>query len=171
MHPNARRAAALAVALLAMPALAAPARGTTAATFNYGEALQKAIYFYDAQRSGALPADNRVEWRGNSGMSDGADAGRDLTGGWYDAGDHVKFGFPMAAFTTLLAWGMVEYRDAYASSGQLPYALANLKWATDYFIKAHTAPNELWGQVGTGDLDHTYWGPAEVLPMARPAFK
>ncbi|WP_315373230.1 glycoside hydrolase family 9 protein, partial [Paenibacillus xylanexedens] len=48
---------------------------------NYAEALQKAIYFYEAQRSGPLPASNRVEWRGNSGMQDGADVGVDLTGG------------------------------------------------------------------------------------------
>ena len=29
-----------------------------------------------------------------------------------------------------------------------------IKWGTDYLIKAHTAPNEFYGQVGEGDLDH-----------------
>ncbi len=139
--------------------------------FNYAEALQKSLYFYEAQRSGPLPANNRVTWRGPSGLTDGRDQGIDLTGGWYDAGDHVKFGFPMASSTTLLAWGLVEYRDAYAASGQLAPALENLKWATDYFLKAHTAPNELWGQVGQGSVDHAWWGPAEVMPMARPSYK
>ncbi len=153
------------------PAAAPTATIPQTGAYNYGEALQKAIYFYDAQRSGALPANNRVPWRGNSGMQDGADVGKDLTGGWYDAGDHVKFGFPMASSATMLAWGIVEYRDAYASSGQLSYILDDLKWATDYFIKAHTAPDELYGQVGSGTLDHSWWGPAEVMPMARPAFK
>ena len=83
-----------------------------AQTFNYGEALQKSLFFYEAQRSGDLPATNRVNWRGDSGMQDGADVGRDLTGGWYDAGDHVKFGLPMAATATMLAWGIVDYRNA-----------------------------------------------------------
>jgi hypothetical protein len=147
------------------------ANGSQAGAFNYGEALQKAIYFYDAQRSGPLPANNRVEWRGSSGLNDGADVGRDLTGGWYDAGDHVKFGFPMAASTTMLAWSVVDYRDAYVNTGQLGYMLANIKWATDYLVKAHTAPNELYGQVGNGSQDHAWWGPAEVMPMARPAYK
>jgi len=73
-----------------------------AQTFNYGEALQKSLFFYEAQRSGDLPASNRVNWRGDSGMTDGSDVGRDLTGGWYDAGDHVKFGLPMAASATML---------------------------------------------------------------------
>jgi endoglucanase len=142
-----------------------------AQTFNYAEALQKSQFFYEAQRSGALPANNRVRWRGNSGLLDGANVGFDLTGGWYDAGDHVKFGFPMAGTATMLAWGLVEYRQGYVAAGQLDFALANLRWATDYFIKAHTAPNELWGQIGLGGTDHAWWGSAEVMQMARPAFK
>ncbi len=138
--------------------------------FNYGEALQKAVFFFDVQRSGALPPDNRVNWRGNSGLADGSDRGIDLTGGWYDAGDHVKFGFPMASSATLLAWGILDYREAYAASGQLAPALANLRWATDYFLKASQTPNTLWGQVGNGGADHAWWGAPEVMPMARPAY-
>jgi len=138
--------------------------------FNYAEALQKAVFFFDAQRSGPLPGNNRVSWRGNSGMTDGADRGVDLTGGWYDAGDHVKFGFPMASSATMLAWGLIEYRSEYASSQQLAPALENLRWATDYFMKASQTPNVLWGQVGNGGLDHAWWGGAEVMPMQRPAY-
>lgn len=151
---------------------AAP-RATQAQTppFNYAEALQKSLYFYDAQRSGPLPAGFRVAWRGPSALNDGADAGRDLTGGFYDAGDHVKFGFPQAAAFTLLAWGALEYRAGYEQAGQWPYLTANLRWAADYFVKAHSAPNELYGQVGNGAADHAWWGPAEVLPMARPSYK
>jgi endoglucanase len=142
-----------------------------AQTHNYAEALQKSLFFYEAQRSGDLPANNRVNWRGDSGMTDGADVGRDLTGGWYDAGDHVKFGLPMAASATMLAWGIVEYRSAYVSTGQLNTALDQLKWATDYFIKAHPSANELYGQVGNGGQDHAWWGPAEVMQMARPSYR
>ena len=46
-----------------------------------------------------------------------------------------------------------------------------IKWATDYFLKAHTAPNEYYGQVGEGQLDHAYWGRPEDMTMPRPAFK
>jgi hypothetical protein len=46
-----------------------------------------------------------------------------------------------------------------------------VKWATDYFLKAHTAPDELYGQVGQGELDHTFWGRPEDMTMPRPAFK
>lgn len=65
---------------------------------NYAELLQKSLLFYEAQRSGRLPENSRLNWRGDSGLEDGKDVGLDLTGGWYDAGDHVKFGLPMAYF-------------------------------------------------------------------------
>lgn len=146
-------------------------KASAAGNYNYAEALQKAIYFYEAQRSGKLPANNRVEWRGDSGMTDGADNGVDLTGGWYDAGDHVKFGFPMAFSASMLAWSAYEYRDGYVQSGQLDQILDNLRWVSDYFVKAHTAPNELYGQVGTGAVDHQFWGPAEVMQMERKSYK
>jgi len=38
-----------------------------------------------------------------------------------------------------------------------------VKLATDYFPKAHTAPNEFYGQVGQGDVDHTFWGRPEDM--------
>src|SRR5690625_2086461 len=83
---------------------------------QYGEALQKSLYFFEAQQASPLPEWNRVPWRGDSVPTDGQDVGVDLRGGWFDAGDHVKFGFPMASTATLLAWGGVDYRDAYEQS-------------------------------------------------------
>jgi endoglucanase len=159
----------LAAFLVFLSCVFAPA--AFAQNFNYGEALQKSLFFYEAQRSGDLPTTNRVNWRGDSGLSDGSDVGVDLTGGWYDAGDHVKFGLPMAASATMLAWGVVDYRSAYVSTGQLNTALDQLRWATDYFIKAHPSANVLYGQVGNGGLDHAWWGPAEVMQMSRPAYR
>ncbi|GAB3846467.1 hypothetical protein GCM10029963_26250 [Micromonospora andamanensis] len=165
---------ALGTGVPATGAAAAPTDGAVAAAapaFNYAEALQKSLLFYEAQQSGELPDWNRVSWRGDSALRDGSDVGLDLTGGWYDAGDHVKFGFPMAFSATMLAWGAVEYRAGYAASGQLTHLLNNLRYVNDYFVKAHPSPNVLYGQVGNGDADHKWWGPAEVMPMARPAYK
>jgi hypothetical protein len=47
------------------------------------------MLFYDAQRSGKLPPDNRVAWRGDSALQDASPSGADLSGGWYDAGGAV----------------------------------------------------------------------------------
>lgn len=148
----------------ARAALAAPA-------FNYAEALQKSILFYEAQQSGALPSWNRVKWRGPSRLGDGSDVGKDLTGGWYDAGDHVKFGFPMASTATQLAWGALRFEAGYKASGQHQALLNNLRFVNDYFLRAHTAPSELYVQVGNGNTDHSWWGPVEVYPLAAPSYK
>ena len=51
---------------------------------DYSEVLHKSILFYEAQRSGELPSNNRITWRGDSAMGDKGDNGEDLTGGWYD---------------------------------------------------------------------------------------
>jgi endoglucanase len=74
--------------------------------YNYGEALQKSVLFYELQRSGDLPEKVRCNWRGDSGLNDGKDAGLDLTGGLYDAGDHVKFNLPMAYTASMLSWSV-----------------------------------------------------------------
>lgn len=153
------------ISSIKMPAMAA------APSYNYGEALQKGIMFYEFQRSGALPDVQRNNWRGDSGLNDGKDAGVDLTGGWYDAGDHVKFNLPMAYTVSMLSWSLYENKDAYVKSGQLDYIVDNIKWATDYLMKCHTAPNEFYYQVGDGGLDHAWWGPAEVMQMNRPSYK
>ncbi|MEO1353234.1 MAG: glycoside hydrolase family 9 protein, partial [Cyanobacteria bacterium J06635_15] len=99
----------------------------------------------------------------------------DLSGGYYDAGDHVKFGLPMASAMTLLSWGVDEYEAGYEQSGQLDESLEAIKWGTDYLLKAHVTDangtKEFWGQVGDGDIDHAYWGAPEDMTMARPAYK
>lgn len=139
--------------------------------YNYGEALQKAILFYELQRSGDLPEETRCNWRGDSGLSDGADVGLDLTGGLYDAGDHVKFNLPMAYTSSTLAWSVYEDYESYEESGQLPYMLDTLRWINDYLIKCHPEENVFYYQVGDGSADHSWWGPAEVMQMERPSYK
>ncbi|MFP4698115.1 MAG: glycoside hydrolase family 9 protein [Eubacteriales bacterium] len=139
--------------------------------FNYAEALQKAIMFYEFQRSGELSDDIRNNWRGDSGLNDGADVGLDLTGGWYDAGDHVKFNLPMAYTTSMLAWTIYEEEETLKELGQLEYLKKEIKVATDYFIKCHPSKYVYYYQVGDGNADHAWWGPAEVMQMDRPAHK
>ena len=138
--------------------------------YNYGEALQKSILFYELQRSGPLPEQTRCNWRGDSGLEDGADNGLDLTGGWYDAGDNVKFNLPMAYSAAMLGWSVYEDREAYEQSGQLEYILGDIKWVTDYLIKCHPEDEVFYYQVGDGNADHSWWGPCEVMTMNRPSY-
>lgn len=152
--------------------LAAEYEGTEGTgDFNYGEALQKSLLFYELQRSGKLSGGERTNWRGDSGLNDGSDNGVDLTGGLYDAGDNAKFNLPMAYTSAMLAWSVYEDRESYEKSGQLQYALDNIRWINDYLIKCHTGDYEYYYQVADGGLDHSWWGAAEVMQMKRPSYK
>lgn len=82
----------------------------------------------------------------------------------YPAGDHVKFGFPMAGFTTILNWGLLDWRNGYDKANDYANSLSTVKWSLDFFIKAHVAPNELYGQTGDGYQDHSFWGRPEDWP-------
>ncbi|KAK3104722.1 hypothetical protein FSP39_008611 [Pinctada imbricata] len=139
--------------------------------YNYNDVLHKSIMFYEAQRSGKLPADNEILWRGDSALNDKGNNGEDLTGGWYDAGDNVKFAFPMSASTTLLGWGLLQYKDAYQAAGLLDKMYDCIRWPLEWMLKCHTGPNELYVQVGDGAKDHAVWDRPESMTMARPAFK
>ncbi len=143
--------------------------------FRYGEVLQKNWLFFMANRSGPVGSDNRLEWRQDSTMKDGIDVGKDLTGGYFDAGDHIKFIQPMAFSIAMLAWSGVDYNEAYKKAGQLDELLSAVKWGTDYFLKSHETSDgktsRLWVQVGDA-ADHNHWIPPEkIADMApRPSF-
>ncbi|RZC68473.1 hypothetical protein C5167_031933 [Papaver somniferum] len=142
---------------------------------DYGTALTKSILYYEAQRSGKLPTTQRVTWRGDSGLKDGSDAGLDLTGGYYDAGDNVKFGFPMAFTITMLSWSVVEYASELEAKNELSNALDAIKWGTDYLLKAHVhsetdGTDTLYGQVGEAQPDHNCWERPEDMDTPRNAY-
>lgn len=143
---------------------------SAASSYNYGEALQKSILFYEAQRSGAISTSNiptRLTWRGDSQLTDGKKEGIDLTGGWVDAGDNIKFGITCDYTASLLAFGAIEYKDAYVESGQMKWLQNQLRWVNDYFIKCHSSENVFWAQVGMTAIDHNNWMPIEVTHIVN----
>ena len=101
----------------------------------------------------------------------GKDVGIDLSGGYYDAGDNVKYNFPASSAMTLLAWSGIEFAEAYKEAGQYEYLLDAVKWGADYFIKCHAAKDVLYIGVGKGDIDHSFWVPPEYIQYSYPSYK
>ncbi|XP_028767262.1 endoglucanase 2 [Neltuma alba] len=134
---------------------------------DYASALKLSMQFFDIQKSGKL-ADNKISWRGDSALKDGSQAKLDLSKGMYDAGDHMKFGFPMAFTATVLSWAILEYGNNMDKVSQLQPAKESLKWITDYLIKAHPSENVLYVQVGDPEADHACWDRPEDMTEARP---
>ncbi|KAH6763885.1 cellulase 3 [Perilla frutescens var. hirtella] len=135
---------------------------------NYRDALAKSILFFQGQRSGRLPP-QEINWRASSGLSDGRLAGVDLTGGYYDAGDNVKFNFPMAFTTTMLSWNAIEYGKKLGP--QLAATRAAIRWGTDYLLKcARSSPGRLYVGVGDPNADHRCWERPEDMDTVRTVY-
>ncbi|XP_024031981.1 endoglucanase 20 isoform X2 [Morus notabilis] len=142
-----------------------------AANHDYKDALGKGILFFEGQRSGKLPSSQRVTWRGDSALSDGKPEGANLVGGYYDAGDNVKFVWPMAFSVCLLSWAAVEYQQEISSANQLKHLRDAIRWGADFILEAHTSPTTLYTQVGDGNSDHQCWERPEDMDTSRALFK
>ncbi|ERM96788.1 hypothetical protein AMTR_s02175p00005920, partial [Amborella trichopoda] len=111
---------------------------------------------------------NPISWRGDSALDDGKEVTLDLSKGMYDAGDHMKFGFPMAFTGTVLSWTILEYGDQMKAAQHLTPAIDSLKWITDYLVNAHPSENVLYIQVGNPKDDHACWERPEDMKEKRP---
>lgn len=151
--------AAVFASALTFPVPCSTVDAAEASKQNYVEALDKSLYFYEAQQAGPLPDWNRVEWKTDSTMTD------EVLGGWYDAGDHVKFNLPMAYSANMLAWGLYQYPDGLEDTGLMQTYVNNLEFVLDYLADCDKGTEVVY-QVGNGTVDHTWWGPVSLLEYA-----
>ena len=153
------------IAAAAMTATSVPfaAGGTaSAADYNYAEALQKSMFFYEVQQSGVLPEWNNVPWRADSMVDESGKDTDKVPGGWYDAGDHFKFTLTNAYSVSLLAWGYLEYADAIKKAGLDELYKNNMKFAMDYVLACDLGGGEMIGTIGDSGMDHNTWCSCEV---------
>lgn len=154
------------IAAAVMTATAVPSFSATpvsaASKYNYAEALQKSMFFYEVQQSGVLPEWNSVPWRDNSMVDESGKDTDKVPGGWYDAGDHFKFTLTNAYSVSLLAWGYLEYEDAIKKAGLDELYKNNMKFAMDYVLGCDLGGGEMIGTIGDTGMDHNTWCSAEV---------
>jgi endoglucanase len=101
-----------------------------------------------------------------------------LSGGFHDAGDTVKFGLPQSYAASVLGWGMYEFPQAYTGTGTWNHAMDEMKWFSDYFLRSTFLNSSgqvvaFSYQVGQGSVDHDFWGPSELESPTlypRPAY-
>lgn len=196
-----KRLSALAVCTTMLSSLSAvvPAPVSADADVNFAKALQYSIYFYDANMCGTdVSENNAYKWRGDchtydaklkldttntnlsadfiskykSVLDPDGDGCVDVSGGFHDAGDHVKFGLPEAYSGSTLGWGYYEFRDSYRKTGQDKHIETILRYFNDYFMRSTFLDENgevvaFCYQVGDGDIDHAYWNAPELDTMER----
>jgi uncharacterized protein YjdB len=158
-----------------------------AQTFNTGD-YKKAEWmtarFYGAQRASmknTVPSNWMLMNHGTGvDFDNDNDAGYDLTGGWYDCGDHPMYGQTQfySAYVLLKGYDMwpTGYEDHYSQSYSgynaaqdftwesnghdpdgIPDIINEVKYATDFFIKCTRSETQFYSQKGQGTYDHKHW--------------
>ncbi len=170
--------------------------------YDYGMVQSASIQFYDANMCGDEVSDKSlVDWRGNCHSADltvpldtehtdltqdfieqnravldsDGDGSVNVSGGYHDAGDFVKFGLPQMYTAVTLQWALYEFNDSFKSNNDTEHLNVVLGQFNEY-IKNCTFMDEngqvvaFCYQVGDGKTDHDYWGAPEVQPTERPAY-
>ncbi|MBR3041938.1 MAG: glycoside hydrolase family 9 protein [Eubacterium sp.] len=148
--------------------------------YNYAKLLQESLYFYDANMCGTEVSDKSAfSWRGNCHAGDkkvkinGKTV--DVSGGFHDAGDHLKAGLPQAYTATMLGIEYMEFTDAFNETG----STAHLKKITTHFaeyferctvLKKDGSVDFFVYQVSDGDEDHKKWEAPEKQNSVRKVY-
>ena len=147
-----------------LPTMSTIAPVAAAEKYNYTEALQKSMFFYEVQQAGKLPEWNSVQWRADSMVDEDGNETDEVPGGWFDAGDHFKFTLTNAYSASVIAWGYLEYKDAVDKAGLGEVYRNNIQWGLDYVMQCDRG-DKIIGTIGDftgGSTDHNIWCSAEV---------
>ncbi len=186
-------AAAAASAVMAVNAVPMASFNAAAADHNYMEALAMSLYFFDSNACGKGITDGPLTWRGDCHTYDGeasvgsldgsaksivdpdGDGKVDVSGGWHDAGDHIKFNLTIGF--ALSSLGISDYLNPgiYEKANCRDHFEYEMRWGADYLMKttflddsgkvaavAHT--------IADGGTDHSFWTAPEVQTYDRPIF-
>ena len=186
-------AASIAAGSLAVPAV--PAQAAT--NSQYAEALKFAFYFWDANQCGADAADNGFTWRSGCHTYDeqcsfsncvnlngeakslikaqnGGHDYVDLSGGYHDCGDHIKYQTTMGFGGSSIGLSYYMHPEVFKNAGVENHAKYIMKEMSEYFIRCTVLNNS--GEVAAfcylvGDeSDHNYWGSPEKQPGPRKSY-
>lgn len=132
---------------------------------DWGSIHNLLIRFYGYQRAGAKVGDTHNPFYKTAPYPHAADGhqGKDLSGGWYDAGDFVKFGLPFGYAAYCLLKGYDVFPRAYddldswdykGAKDGIPDILGEVKTATDFMQKAVISSDVVVTDVGDAARDH-----------------
>ncbi len=162
---------------------------------NYAEALAMSLYFFDSNECGTEVDDNPLTWRGNCHTYDGkaslssamnfnsayksivdpdGDGYVDVSGGYHDAGDHVKFNLTTGFAGSSLAMSYYLNEGAYEKANCEDHLFEILKKISGYLMKTTFLNDD--GTVATicynvsDDSDHAYWQSPEIQNYERKTY-
>ena len=131
--------------------------------------------FYEIQRAGRLPPQTRIAWRGDSlKAASGGSLDGEFEGGYFDAGDHLKFMLPQAYSIARLCWAVRKNerglkKTSFDGRSNYRWAREACKWGADFLYKAVVSKDQMLLHVGDIKFAHSYIGVPEKFPQGDRA--
>ena len=164
-----------------------------AADNNYYEALAMSLYMYDANACGSGITGGPLTWRGDchtydakasvgdldgslkSAVDPDGDGKVDVSGGFHDAGDHIKFNLTIGFGISSLALSEYLNPGIYEKAECKDHLIYELRWGADYLMKTTFLDGSgkvaaIAHVVANGGQDHSYWSAPEVQTYDRPIY-
>ena len=151
---------------------------------DYIEAAWMTTRFYGAQRSGQGPNWVLDGTNNPTSFTNEKYNGKDVSGGWFDCGDHVMFGQTQGYSSYVLALSFAEFTKGfydlytgdytdykaskdYTRKGGKPNdvrdLLEELRYEADFWVKAAIDENNFVTVKGNGNQDHNKWVTAGAM--------
>ena len=151
---------------------------------DYIEAAWMTTRFYGAQRSGQGPNWVLDGTNNPTSFTNEKYNGKDVSGGWFDCGDHVMFGQTQGYASYVLAVSFAEFTKGfydlytgdytdykaskdYTRKGGKPNdvrdLLEELRYEADFWVKAAIDENNFVTVKGNGNQDHNKWVTAGAM--------
>ncbi|MCF0222423.1 MAG: glycoside hydrolase family 9 protein [Fibrobacter sp.] len=147
-------------------------------TDDYVEAAWMTTRFYGAQRSGEGPNWMSMGTNFTTSFTKDSYNGKDVSGGWFDCGDHVMFGQSQGYSSYILALAYAEFTEGFYDLYTGDYSdykaaddfsrksgkpnkvrdlLEELRYEADFWVKAAISSSAFVTVKGDGDMDHKNW--------------
>ena len=151
---------------------------------DYIEAAWMTTRFYGAQRSGQGPNWILDGTNNPTSFTNEKYNGKDVSGGWFDCGDHVMYGQTQGFASYVLALSFAEFTKGfydlytgdytdykaskdYTRKGGKPNdirdLLEELRYEADFWVKAAIDENNFVTVKGNGNQDHNKWVTAGAM--------
>lgn len=175
-------AIALCLSLLYVPKIDSKAASIEV---NFAKLLQESLYFYDANMCGQdVSARSAFSWRANCHAADqnvtifpNTSYARtvNVSGGFHDAGDHLKYGLTEAYSATVLGIAYMEYGQAFTDTYSDAHFRTIMNHFTEYFERCTVLNDDgsvfsFVYMVSNGPEDHSRWSAPESQNEPRSIY-
>ena len=169
---------------LAVFGLAATSAVAALSTDDYVEAAWMTTRFFGAQRSGQGPNWILDGTSNPTSFTKDSYNGKDVSGGWFDCGDHVMYGQSQGYASYVLALAYAEFTEGFydlytgdytdykaannysmksGKANKVRDLLEELRYEADFWTKAAIDGNSFVTVKGDGNADHQKWVTAGAM--------